>query len=161
MVEGMSSVSGAGTAPRGYSALRCWPVSPRRAMDELESMLRQREDFVVVRSSRALKVEPRTGGFPIAIFMHADGFHVDFGGCQQDFDSAGQACDWVLRAVSPDYRLRIDLDGAVPYRWSLERRGEGEGEVALSCGRARMWSWQRLFPAARQVVHRAYPVPLR
>ena len=129
---------------------------PQSALNQLERALRLRTEIEVVRTGNSLRIKPKSSGFPITIGMLDDGCHVDFGGCAQEFDDPNVACDWVMRAVSPGYRLRIDMRGQVAYRWSLERQGAADGEVAFACGHARVWSRLWPFSRPRHVVHRAY-----
>lgn len=124
----------------------------------LARTLADRSDLVVVHDGHDLQVEPRTAGsgFPITVRAYKAGCRVDLGGCDLEFDDIDQACDWVLRAVSSDYRLRIDLRGSVPYCWSIERQSGSAAEVVLSYGHARLPTWLWPFNSEPQVIHRAY-----
>lgn len=59
-------------------------------------------------------------GFDIIVFCDERGARVCFGGLEYDFETKEEAAEWVKRALSESYRLRIDLIEKRPYRWALE-----------------------------------------
>lgn len=59
-------------------------------------------------------------GFDILVFCDPRGARVCFGGLEHDFDTAEEAAEWVKRARSDAYRLRIDFIDKRPIRWALE-----------------------------------------
>ena len=59
-------------------------------------------------------------GFDIEATFYDDSVHANFGGLEQEFESISGAMHWVRRALSSDYRLRIEMHGNRPYEWFLE-----------------------------------------
>ena len=133
------------------------PPRQRTALDRLVRALDGRTDVAVTRQPDGLRIEPRgSSGFPISLHVLDDGCYADFGGCGQEFDDPEGACRWIERALSADYRLRIELWGNVPCRWSLEPSRADGGALTLSSGRPRPWTWLWPFSRKPQVVERAY-----
>jgi hypothetical protein len=45
---------------------------------------------------------------------------VCFGGLECDFEDMEEAAEWIKRALSERFRLRIDIIGKRPFHWGLE-----------------------------------------
>jgi hypothetical protein len=87
---------------------------------------------------------PTSHGFDIDIISDSRGVHVSFGGLDQDFDQPGEALDWVRRAMSREYQLRVDFAGNQPYRWTLEYVVEGGDPIPVLTSRHFAWfRWLR------------------
>ncbi len=84
-------------------------------------------------------------GFDITLYSLEDRVIAWFGGLDCEFSSLAEAAEWVCRARSPDYRLRIDYIGNDPIRWTLEHvPRDGAPRDALASG------YPVLFPAFRR-----------
>ncbi len=82
-----------------------------------------------LQSAREFGIRSATpDGFDILVFCDDIGTRVCFGGLEHDFDTPQEAATWVKRALSDEYRLRVDLIGKLPCRWALEEIQSG-GEV--------------------------------
>lgn len=79
---------------------------------------------------------PATGpdGFAIVLWYDVHGIRACFGGLEQDFDTLQGATAWIERAVSGEYRLRIDFVGKRPVKWTLERADGAPDGDQLSFG---------------------------
>ena len=64
-------------------------------------------------------------GFDIVAFCDRKGARVCFGGLECDFEDTEEAAEWVKRALSERFRLRIDFVGKRPFRWALEELQPG------------------------------------
>ena len=82
---------------------------------------------------------PNANGFDIDIVSDRRGVHVSFGGLDQDFDQPGEALDWVRRAMSNEYQLRVDYAGFQPYRWTLEYVVDGGDPIPVLTSRPSPW----------------------
>lgn len=87
---------------------------------------------------------PTPDGFDIDIVSDRRGVHVSFGGLDQDFDRPGEALEWVRRAMSREYQLRVDFAGSRAYRRTLEYVVDGGDPIPVLSSRHFTWfRWVR------------------
>ncbi len=85
-------------------------------------------------------------GFDIEVTIDGEHIRASFGGLVQEFASVSHAFQWVTRALSSAYRLRIGTLDGLPHEWRLEPVNAGAGATeVLASGSVRLsalWKMQ-------------------
>ena len=96
-------------------------------------------------------------GFAIELRKQDEFLDGSFGGLHESFATVAQALEWVRRALSRSYHLRVIRYGDQPSEWYLEPTAVGGGGEALAVGHVAPWrSW--LLPKSSEVRWNALPL---
>jgi hypothetical protein len=89
-------------------------------------------------------------GFTVWLSERPDGFTVAFEGWHEEFSSEEDALNCFAWGLTPECRLRVELRGAFPYRWTAESMQNGGWVADSTTGLLLFPFWRRARTEYRQ-----------
>lgn len=101
-------------------------------IEKIVAKLQRHEGAKYRVTDHSITVAPRTDdGFTVDLVANAGHYTVGFEGWHEEFETEESALECFAFGMSDQCRLRVDLCGNSPYRWTLESK-EGDDWVADS-----------------------------
>jgi hypothetical protein len=97
-----------------------------------------------------------SNGFAVDLSKTGENFRVMFGELEEDFSTLNDALDWISRAISDAYQLRITIIGGRHRGWTLEPVIPSDQSPVLATGHLVLF---RSFRSTTSLVYRNNFVP--
>lgn len=96
------------------------------AIETIKARLAKYPHAQFTATETSIVVEPyKPDGFKVRLDVRPGGFTVSFEGWHEEFESENEALNCFAFGLSSACRLRTDLRGGFPYRWTVESLEDG------------------------------------
>jgi hypothetical protein len=120
------------------------PFGLMSAIETIKQKLRAYPDLKFSEGANRITIHPASeDGFAVSLEVRQNTFAVSFEGWHEEFQSEDEALNCFAFGLASECRLRVELRGRMPVRWTVEHLEEGEWREDSTVGLIFTPFWRR------------------